>query len=204
MSKQRNEKASSLLETKSVPTVAKQYAVFLHFLEIWDSDSVEGFYRGAKVRRFNKNVRLSFKFEEMLEELQTHRISQVGRDLQGTIWEQQKHCLSYQPDPQLSKLHMLKELLNSLNLSKMMRYIFVVHKNQTRFLNLKVFLIDFLYLSTQFLKSEVAGRMSVWKVTRWRITLTFFAVMSDSVPLYFIKPQDIPFHLHRIFKMNIL
>lgn len=36
----------------------------------------------------------------------------------------------------------------------MMGYVFVAYKNQAKILNLKVFVIDFLYLSKQFWKSE--------------------------------------------------
>lgn len=44
----------------------------------------------CKGKKIQQNVQLLCKFEEMLEESQSHRISQVGRDLHGSIQKQHK------------------------------------------------------------------------------------------------------------------
>lgn len=135
-------------------------------------------------------------FHLSLEQCERHHRLTEYLKLEGT-WKDQcensiKHCLSYRPYPQLSKLHMLKKLLTGLNLSKYCKRWWGIHLWYTK-IN-KIFKFEGLcVLFLVFVHTILKGRSdrqnaNMKSNTRWRVILTFFAVMSDSIALYFIKP----------------
>lgn len=79
----------------------------------------------------------------------------------------------------------------------MMGYAFVAYKIQTRSFNLKIFVFDFLCGQIQEIKHkalQMPKARSDWQRAKIKcnlcciIILTFFAVMSDSIALYSVKP----------------
>lgn len=145
----------------------------------------------CKGEKIQPNVQLSRKFEEMLEEPQTHRIS-LWKGSERINMKTASSIACYQPDPQLSKLHMLKELLTSLNSSKYCRrwwgtYLWHTKLRQDFWIWRSLWLISYICPDNSASQNDWQNS-SMKNNTCWRVILTFFAVMSDSIALYFIKP----------------